>query len=112
MRLGGTDDGFTLIELLIVIVILGIMAAIVVFAVGNTRGQAEESACTTNVKSVQLSVEAVRTHEGSYPTTDEQSFLIAPEKGAILKEWPIGVSYTSDGKTYTVSGDKCAPVSG
>ena len=39
------DQGFTLVELLIVIVILGILATIVVFAVRGITDQGQESAC-------------------------------------------------------------------
>ena len=39
------DSGFTLTELLIVIVILGVLAGIVVFAVGGITDRGEMSAC-------------------------------------------------------------------
>ena len=38
------DEGFTLIELLIVIVILGILATVVVFAVSGIRDSGDQSA--------------------------------------------------------------------
>jgi general secretion pathway protein G len=62
------DEGFTLIELLIVIVILGILAAVVVFAVGGITDQGEESACAAELKTLQVAVEAYRAQEGNYPT--------------------------------------------
>ena len=44
------EDGFTLIELLIVIVVLGILAGIVLFAVGNTKSDAQAASSKTNAK--------------------------------------------------------------
>jgi general secretion pathway protein G len=41
-------DGFTLIELLLVIVVLGILATIVVAAVGGFASEAESSSCETD----------------------------------------------------------------
>src|SRR3954466_13349754 len=67
----GDEGGFTLIELLIVIIILGILAAIVVFAVGNTRKDSVANSCKPDVKSVELSAEAVNTKAGSYPATSD-----------------------------------------
>jgi general secretion pathway protein G len=74
-----TDEGFTLIELLIVIVILGILAAVVVFAVGGITNQGEQSACAAELKTIQVAVEAYRAQEGGYPgsNTDIASFVRA-----------------------------------
>lgn len=63
------DEGFTLIELLIVIVILGILATVVVFAVGGITDQGEQSACKAERKTVEVAIEAYRAQEGSYPAT-------------------------------------------
>jgi general secretion pathway protein G len=52
------ESGFTLIELLIVIVILGILAAIVVFSVGGITDKGTASACQTDVKIVDTAAEA------------------------------------------------------
>ena len=52
------EDGFTLIELLLVIVILGVLAAIVVFSVSGITDRGEESACKAEVKTVAVAEEA------------------------------------------------------
>src|SRR5437764_12953773 len=101
------EEGFTLIELLIVIIVLGILAAIVVFAVSSTRKDSVASACKTDVKSLELSAEAVNTKTGSYPTgaspvvvvnsaTATNPILadtVIPNNGALLKSWPSSSNY-------------------
>ena len=52
------DEGFTLIELLIVIVVLGILAAVVVFALSSVNHNAKQSACNADAKTVETAVSA------------------------------------------------------
>lgn len=52
------QEGFTLVELLVVIVILGILAAIVVFAVGGITDKGDDSANKTDIAVLQAAEEA------------------------------------------------------
>lgn len=52
------DDGFTLIELLIVIVILGVLAAIVVFSVQGITDRGNTAACKSSIETVDTAAEA------------------------------------------------------
>jgi general secretion pathway protein G len=63
----GHEDGFTLIEALIVIVLLGILAAIVVFAVQNLSGSSETAACQSDYKTVEAAVKAYKAQALNYP---------------------------------------------
>ena len=60
-----SEGGFTLIELLIVIVVLGILAAIVIFSLTGVTGQSAVAACNTDAKSVETAVAA---YEANPPT--------------------------------------------
>jgi general secretion pathway protein G len=61
------ERGFTLVELLVVIVILGILAAVVVFAVGGTEKNAKVKACQTERSTVEAAIEAYRSATGNDP---------------------------------------------
>ncbi len=62
---GLMDSGFTLIELLIVIVVLGILAAIVIFSLTGVTGQSEAAACNSDAKTYETAVAA---YEAENPT--------------------------------------------
>jgi prepilin-type N-terminal cleavage/methylation domain-containing protein len=61
------EEGFTLIELMIVIVILGVLAGIVLFAVGGITDRGTSAACKTDVSTIQTGVEAYFAKTGVYP---------------------------------------------
>ena len=60
--------GFTLIELLVVIVILGILAAVVVFSVAGVKDKGQLAACKVDTQTLQTAMEANFAALGSYPT--------------------------------------------
>ena len=62
------DKGFTLVELLIVIVILGILATVTVFAVTGITTRGKDSACKADIKTIQVAEEANQANAGKYDT--------------------------------------------
>ena len=63
------DKGFTLVELLIVIVILGILAAVTVFAVRGITDKSQENSCATEKRAIETATEAYFADQGSDATT-------------------------------------------
>lgn len=53
-----SDEGFTLIELLIVIIILGVLAAIVVLSVSGVTNDSKKTACEAQVQTIDTAAEA------------------------------------------------------
>jgi general secretion pathway protein G len=59
--------GFTLIELLIVIIVIGILAAIVIFSLTGVTGQSKTAACTADAKSVEIAADAYQAKNSTWP---------------------------------------------
>ena len=91
------DSGFTLVELLIVIVILGVLAGIVVFAVGGITDRGEMSACKAATKTTEVAVETYRANNSGKPPADLGVLVTA----GYLKELP-----SNSGTKYTVTLSK------
>ena len=99
--------GFTLVELLIVIVILGILAGIVVFAVGNLTSSAKTNACATEKSTISTALEAYKANTGAYPAdgpaaikamdylTGSNGAVVPAGVGTLLKSVPADYNISS-----------------
>ncbi len=92
------DEGFTLIELLVVIVILGTLAAVVVFAVGGITDRGKSAACKAELQTVQVAVEAYRAKKNTYPA-DFAALTASPD--VFLKSAPTN----TNGYTITLAAN-------
>ena len=96
------EDGFTLIELLIVIVILGVLAGIVVFAVSAFNNDGKASACKADKKNVEIAAEAYFAKKGTGASDiDDGTHSATTLVGAgYLKEAPS----STNGYTISLAG--------
>ena len=80
-------------ELLVVIVILGILAAVVVFAIGGTQTQAKVSACQAEKATVETAYEAYKAqHDDAAPPVTPPGQLGTLVADGYLKRQPTYVT--------------------
>jgi general secretion pathway protein G len=84
--------GFTLIEVLVVIVILGILAALIVPRVMDRPDQARVTAARADVAAIMNALKLYRLDNGTYPSTDQglSALVKIPERGQIPRNWKVG----------------------
>jgi general secretion pathway protein G len=114
------SSGFTLIELLLVLVILGILAAIVVPKFANRGEQARQTAAKTQIAAFSTALSAFEVDNGYYPRGKDglQMLIVTPndatnwrgpyleEKGGIpLDPWGRAYIYECPGKRNSSSYD-------
>ena len=104
--------GFTLVELLVVIAILGILAAIVVFAVAGVGDKGQASADKTTCSVLRTAEEAYfaspvsgGTYTASQDTLKAKGFLHTTDTNFVITLVPAS---GTDAATYTIAGPQCA----
>ena len=104
-KIRAVEAGFTLIELLIVVVILGVLAGIVVFAVSNFNNDGVTAACKSDIKNVEIASEAYYAKTGGWAAS-----MDVLHTSNYLKETPSSNKYFI---TYTAgSGSTESTVTG
>lgn len=68
MTVKNKQSGFTIVELLIVIVVIGILAALVITTFTGIQQKARDTERQTDIKALQGQIEAYYAQKGNYPT--------------------------------------------
>ena len=112
------QQGFTIVELLIVIVVIGILAALVITTFTGIQQKARNTERETDIKALQGQIEAYYAQNGKYPTLanlNDGTFRSSNMKGLdaeALKD-PKGTAQTlvaaaaANSYAYTVTPSGC-----
>ncbi len=131
MNRGQNKQGFTIVELLIVIVVIGVLAAITTIAFRGIQDRASDVSVISDISAALKKLELYKAEFGAYPITGwnnartDQNCLQQPQyvdwipgitglpqsktvKNPIIDGWNQGVRgcylYASDGQQYIISG--------
>lgn len=106
------EAGFTLIEILLVVVIIGILAAVAVPKLSGRVKQAQVNAAKSSVEAIGLAVKMYEVDNGKFP--DSLQNLVSKgseinwngpylEKGIPKDPWGNEFQYSKNGNEYTVT---------
>jgi prepilin-type N-terminal cleavage/methylation domain-containing protein len=102
--------GFSLVELVVAILILGILAAVIVFAVSGVKGQNKNASCATEVQTVRTAIAAFKADGPTHTNPKNLSVLVAAGllKAAPNANTPSGLAgYVYREKDGTYLGPPC-----
>ena len=91
--------GFTLVEVILVVVIVGILAAIVIPRITYTRAQAQRAACDANVAALNAQIELYHVQEPSGNWPADLDALVTADYIDAIPVCPYGTAYVYDSVT-------------
>lgn len=85
-------SGFTLIELMVVILILGIIAAIVAPRFMGKADEAKVTETKVQIRNLETALKMYKLDNGMYPSTEQglEALVQKPSSGALPKKWQEG----------------------
>ena len=117
--------GFTLVEILVVVVILGLLAALVVPQVVGQGEDAKRTAAAVQIREIENALDIYRLHNGFYPTTEQglEALVTRPStnpqprkyvEGGYMKRvpmdpWGNSFIYRSPGEKGMIDIISCGP---
>lgn len=84
--------GFTLIEIMVVIVILGVLAALVVPKIMSRPDEARVVAAKHDISAIGQALKLYKLDNGSYPTTEQglKALIAKPSVAPVPNNWKTG----------------------
>ncbi|CAN7220295.1 MULTISPECIES: type II secretion system major pseudopilin GspG [Duganella] len=84
--------GFTLIEIMVVVVIMGVLAALVVPKLLSRTGESKVAAAKVDIATVMQALKLYKLDNQRYPTTEQglQALLTKPTTGPAANGWKTG----------------------
>ncbi|MBF0479691.1 MAG: type II secretion system major pseudopilin GspG [Candidatus Omnitrophica bacterium] len=83
-------NGFTLVEILLVVVIIGILAAMVIPNMAGRSEQARQAAAKADIEAnLSTALDLYETDNGKYPTTEQglKALIAKPTSGPVSDNW-------------------------
>lgn len=92
LKPGGQHRGFTLLEVMVVVVILGILAALVVPNIIGRPDEARVVAAKQDIASIMQALKLYRLDNHRYPTTEQglQALVAKPTTVPVPENWKAG----------------------
>ena len=86
------EAGFTLIELMVVIIILGLLAAIVMPRIVGETDKARYGAAQAQMRILEDALKRYKLDNGLFPSTEQglESLVRRPTSGVLPRGWPEG----------------------
>ncbi len=102
--------GFTIVELLIVIVVIGILAAITIVAYNGIQGRASATSKVSDIRAIQKAIEAYKAVNGSYPSTGSDYWRFQRSSGdnfipGLVPDFIAKLPTITDGPTSSSSNN-------
>ena len=98
------EGGFTLVELLVVMLILGLLAAIAIPSFFNQRDKAKDADAKADVRTAQTAMETYNTdNDGSYADADVAALEAIEETLTDIPDGDLDVTPTATGDGYAIA---------